>query len=41
MFHSLDDYQNDYKDIKKENKNRNDKKRINPNTKDYSQVDLL
>lgn len=38
MFHSLDDYQNDYKDIKKENKNRYDQKRINPNTKDYSQI---
>ena len=39
MFHSLDDYQNEYKDIKKQNKNLKDKKRINPNTKDYRQID--
>ena len=38
MLHSLDDYQNEYKDIKKQNKNLNDKKRINPNTKDYKSI---
>ena len=38
MFHSLDDYKDDYKDIKKENKNIADKKRLNPNSKDYDQI---
>ena len=38
MFHSLDDYKDDYKDIKKENKNIADKKRLNPNSKDYESI---